>query len=103
MCSLTAWIVSAEVPMRALRDIHLRPFELAIRCDNSLWAVMTGYNRVNGVHCSEDAFLRQVLRKEWNLTGLIMSDWGGVFYRCSHPCWCRSRNARARLSFTALG
>jgi beta-glucosidase len=65
--------------MRALREIHLRPFELAIRCNNPPWAVMTGYDRVNGVHSSEDTLLRQVLRKEWNFTGLIMSDWGGVY------------------------
>ncbi|KAF9509984.1 glycoside hydrolase family 3 protein [Hydnum rufescens UP504] len=72
--------ISSEVPMRALREIHLRPFELAIRCDNPPWAVMTGYNRVNGLHCSEDTFLlSQVLRREWNFKGLIMSDWGGAY------------------------
>jgi beta-glucosidase len=66
--------------MCPLHEIHLHSFELAIRCDNLLWAVMTGYNRVNGLHCSEDAFLLcQVLRKEWNFKGLIMSNWTGMY------------------------
>jgi beta-glucosidase-like glycosyl hydrolase len=46
--SVTKWW-SAEVPARALREIYLRPFELACRdAESPPWAVMTAYNRVNG-------------------------------------------------------
>ncbi|KAG2013345.1 cellulose-binding beta-glucosidase [Coprinopsis cinerea AmutBmut pab1-1] len=41
---------------------------------------MTAYNRVNGVHVSEDEHLLDgILRKEWGYEGLIMSDWNGVY------------------------
>jgi beta-glucosidase len=67
--------VSAVVSERALREIYLRPFQIAIR-DASPWSLMTAYNRVNGVHCSEDRrLLQDVLRGEWGWEGMVMSDW----------------------------
>ncbi|KAG9126937.1 hypothetical protein FRC07_001313 [Ceratobasidium sp. 392] len=73
--------MSSEVSMRALREIYLRPFELAIRDnENAPWAVMSGYNRVNGLHASEHKyFLDSVLRKQWGWKGMIMSDWYGTY------------------------
>ncbi|KAJ7498630.1 glycoside hydrolase family 3 protein [Mycena latifolia] len=64
---------------RALREIYLKPFQIAIR-DSNPWALMTAYNRVNGIHVSEDKrLLDDVLRKEWGFKGMIMSDWTGVY------------------------
>lgn len=41
---------------------------------------MTAYNRLNGLHLSENPFiLDQVLRKEWGWRGLVMSDWFGTY------------------------
>ena len=66
--------------LRALREIYLRAFEVAIRAPNPPWAVMTAYNRVNGLHASENDFLLNgVLRTEWAWKGLVMSDWFGVY------------------------
>lgn len=60
---------------RSLREVYLRPFQIAQERSNP-WAYMTSYNKVNGTHVSESArLLREVLRKEWGHTGLIMSDW----------------------------
>ncbi|CAE7214859.1 unnamed protein product [Rhizoctonia solani] len=72
--------ISSEVSTRALREIYLRPFELACRdAKTAPWAVMTAYNRVNGIHASENKYLLDtILRKQWGWEGLIMSDWFGT-------------------------
>ncbi|KAI0023681.1 family 3 glycoside hydrolase [Xylariomycetidae sp. FL0641] len=70
--------VDETVSERALREIYMRPFEIAIK-ESKPWAVMTAYNSVNGQHCDSNQFmLQQVLRGEWGWKGLIMSDWGGT-------------------------
>ncbi|KAG8717130.1 hypothetical protein FRC09_014708 [Ceratobasidium sp. 395] len=73
--------MSSEVSIRALREIYLRPFELAIRDNKDApWAIMSGYNRVNGLHASEHKhLLDSVLRKQWGWDGMIMSDWYGTY------------------------
>jgi beta-glucosidase len=67
--------VNALVTERALREIYLLPFQLVIEGANPQ-ALMTSYNKVNGCHASESPdLLQDVVRKEWNYNGLIMSDW----------------------------
>ncbi|CDZ97665.1 glycoside hydrolase family 3 protein [Phaffia rhodozyma] len=71
--------IDSVLSERALREIYLKPFQIAIK-DSDPQAVMTSYNRVNGIHVSEDYdLLENVLRKEWGYKGLIMSDWTGVY------------------------
>lgn len=67
--------VSSEVTPRAMREIYLLPFQLALRiCDTRCF--MTAYNKVNGTHVSESRdILDGILRKEWGWDGVIMSDW----------------------------
>ena len=67
--------VDSIVSQRALREIYLMPFQIAQR-DASPWCYMTAYNRINGLHCSENPKLLQaILRKEWGFDGMVMSDW----------------------------
>ncbi|KAI0070502.1 glycoside hydrolase family 3 protein [Panus rudis PR-1116 ss-1] len=74
---LSLW--QSIVSERALREIYFKPFQIAIREANP-WAVMTAYNRVNGLHCSENPWLiEDVLRGEWGWSGLVMSDWIGTY------------------------
>lgn len=70
--------VDETISERALREIYLRPFEIAIK-EAHPWAVMTAYNLVNGTHCDSHVWLlRDVLRKSWGWNGLVLSDWGGT-------------------------
>jgi beta-glucosidase len=70
--------ISAEVDDATLRALHLAPFEAAV-CEAGVWALMTAYNRVNGIYCGEQLDLIDgILRDEWEFDGLVMSDWYGT-------------------------
>ena len=70
--------ISSEVGERALRELYLPPFEAAV-LEADVWAVMSSYNRVNGVYASENPYtLTDILRGEWGFQGLVMSDWYGT-------------------------
>ncbi|CAI6341698.1 unnamed protein product [Periconia digitata] len=70
--------VDEIISERALREIYMKPFEIAIKEANP-WAVMTAYNKINGCHAdAHDFLLKKVLRGEWGWKGLVMSDWGGT-------------------------
>ncbi|KAM5344417.1 hypothetical protein ACJ41O_012953 [Fusarium nematophilum] len=72
------FFIDEKIPDRALREIALQPFQIAIR-DSNPWTLMTAYNKVNGVFCSaHDFLLQEVLRGEWKWDGLVMSDWFGT-------------------------
>ncbi len=75
--------VSANVSQRALREIYLRAFRIAVT-EGKPWTVMSSYNRVNGKYvCNSFDFCTRVLRQEWGFTGLVMSDWNAT-EQCSY-------------------
>jgi beta-glucosidase len=70
--------MSSDIDERSLRELYLRPFELAVTEGGAL-SIMTGYNRLNGRFCTEDrALLTDVLRADWGFEGVVMTDWFGV-------------------------
>ena len=67
--------VDVSVSERALREIYLRGFEIAIK-ESQPMCIMTSYNEINGVHSANNADLcTEIARREWHFQGVIMTDW----------------------------
>ncbi len=74
--------ISVEVDERTLREIYLKPFEIAVKKSKPA-SIMCAYNKVNGIWCSENKYLlNDILRNEWKFNGVVISDWGAVQNIC---------------------
>ncbi|KAL1890754.1 hypothetical protein Sste5346_008079 [Sporothrix stenoceras] len=66
--------VNVVVSERALREIYLKPFEIAIKKSKPL-SLMTSYNKVNGLHVDQNPHLvKEILRDQWGYDGLVMTN-----------------------------
>lgn len=70
--------VSSEIDERTLREITFPPFYAAVK-KAGVRAVMTGYNPVNGVYCTQNKYINDILKREWGFRGLLMSDWACTY------------------------
>lgn len=67
--------VDAVVSERALREIYLKGFEIAVKKGNAN-SVMTSYNPINGHWAASNYDLNTtILRNEWGFKGIVMTDW----------------------------
>lgn len=68
-------VVDSVVSERALREIHLKGFEMAVK-DGEATSVMTAYNPINGIWAASNYDLNTtILRNEWGFKGIVMTDW----------------------------
>ena len=69
------YFVNVHIKERALREIYLKGFEIAVKESNPA-SVMTSYNLLNGIHTANSKDLTQkALRDEWKFEGMVMTDW----------------------------
>ncbi len=70
--------VNVNIDQRAARESDLLAFEIALG-ETDIAAVMCSYNRVNGDYACENKYLlNNLLKKDWNFKGFVLSDWGGT-------------------------
>jgi len=66
--------INTDADERTLRELYLKPFAMAVK--SGVWCVMDAYNPLNGIHCTDNPWLNNVLlRSEWHFKGVVMSDW----------------------------
>jgi beta-glucosidase len=71
-------VANVVMDKRTMRETDLLAFEIAVR-DGRPGAVMCSYNKVNGDYACENRYLlTDLLKKEWNFPGFVISDWGGT-------------------------
>lgn len=70
--------VNVIIGKRAMRESDLLAFQIGIAIADP-GAVMCSYNAVNGDYACENRYLlTDVLKKDWNFKGFVVSDWGGA-------------------------
>ncbi len=67
--------VEAVVSERALRELYLKGFEIAVK-EGKAYSIMTSYNPINGFWAASNYdLLTTILRDEWGYEGMVMTDW----------------------------
>ncbi|MBC8376291.1 MAG: beta-glucosidase BglX [FCB group bacterium] len=90
---------TTEVSQRTLREIYLPPFMAASQA--GVASFMNGFNDLNGIPASASHLLvRQILKKEWDFKGFVVSDWASVQEMTDHG-YAASDKEAARLSLAA--
>ena len=69
--------VNVIVSDRALHEIYLPAFKAAVT-EAGTWGIMGAYNLYKDQHnCHNNILLNQILKRDWQYDGVVVSDWGG--------------------------
>ena len=72
--------INETISARALDEIYFPGFKACVK-EGGVKTVMSAYNRINGVPCTENRWLlTDKLREEWGFDGVVLSDWGAVYH-----------------------
>lgn len=72
--------INETISKRALQEIYLPGFKACVK-EGKVKTVMSAYNAINGIPCSENKWLlTDTLREEWGFEGAVISDWGAVYH-----------------------
>ncbi|PWB27463.1 beta-glucosidase BglX [Flavobacterium sp. HTF] len=75
---------TTAITERQFRNVYLVPFEQVVKKAN-LATIMTAFNANDGIPSSGNEFLlKEVLRKEWNFRGFVVSDWASINEMVDH-------------------
>ena len=70
--------VNVIVDDRTLHEIYLPAFRAAVT-EGHAWGIMGAYNLYRNQHnCHNDILLNQILKRDWQFDGVVVSDWGGA-------------------------
>jgi beta-glucosidase len=71
--------IDEQIDARTLHEIYLPAFKAAVQ-EGGAWTVMSAYNKLNGLNCSENApLLEDILRGELGFKGFVVSDWRSTY------------------------
>lgn len=72
--------INETISERALQEIYYPGFKACVQ-EGKVETVMSAYNRINGVPCTESyKLLTEELREKWDFEGTVLSDWGAVYH-----------------------
>lgn len=75
--------INEIISKRALEEIYLPGFKACVK-KGKVKTVMTAYNKINGVPCTEnEALIKGKLREEYGFDGMVVSDWNAVYNHAS--------------------
>lgn len=84
-----------------LRQVYLPPYQAAV--DAGAATVMSSFNSLNSVPATADPYtLTDILRKEWNFGGFVVSDWGAVGELIAHGIALNSATAAQKAIMAGL-
>lgn len=74
---------SVDISVRQLYETYLPPFKAA--ADEGVATFMNAFNDLNGIPATGSKFLqREILKKQWNYKGFVVSDWGSIGEMIQH-------------------